>query len=115
MHVLQKIKTITANTGAAVVVYAAEETLGVIRNFFGEEAAKIDFRDFDDWNDFLIAFREVKANDCLWILLSRRDGLSYHPIMPKIPGYLNRYLQNNNFILIYPQQDEEAEKGPFLI
>lgn len=114
-HVLQKIKTITANTGAAVVIYAAEETLAVIRKFFGEDASKMDFRDFDDWNDFLIAFREVKANDCLWILLSRRDGLSYHPIMPKIPGYLNRYLQNNNFILIYPQQDEETEKRPFLI
>lgn len=114
-HVLRKIKTITANTGAAVVVYAAAGTLEVIRRFFGEEAGKMDFRDFDDWGDFLIVFREIKPDDCLWIQLSRRDGLSYHPIMPKIPGYLNRYLQNNNFILIYPQQDAEAENRPFLI
>lgn len=114
-HVLHKIKTITANTGAAVVVYAAAATLDVIRRFFGEEAVKMDLRDFDDWGDFLIVFREVKANDCLWIQLSRRDGLSYHPIMPKIPGYLNRYLQDNNFILIYPQQDQDSGNNPFLI
>lgn len=114
-HVLRKIKTITANTGAVVVVYAAAATLDVIRRFFGEEAAKMDLRDFDDWGDFLIVFREIRANDCLWIQLSRRDGLSYHPIMPKIPGYLNRYLQGNNFILIYPKQDQEAGNCPFLI
>lgn len=114
-HVLRKIKTITANTGAAIVVYAAAETLEVIRRFFGEETVKMDLRDFDDWGDFLIVFREVKANDCLWIQLSRRDGLSYHPIMPKIPGYLNRYLQGNNFILIYPQQDQDSGNNPFLI
>lgn len=114
-HVLRKIKTITANTGAAIVVYAAAETLEVIRRFFGEETVKMDLRDFDDWGDFLIVFREVKADDCLWIQLSRRDGLSYHPIMPKIPGYLNRYLQNNNFILIYPQQDQDSGNNPFLI
>lgn len=114
-HVLRKMKTITANTGAAVVVYAAADTLTVVREFFGGEASKMDLRDFDDWNDFLIVFREIKANDCLWILLSRSDGLSYHPIMPKIPGYLNRYLKNNNFVLIYPQQAEETENHPFLI
>ena len=73
------------------------------------------FKVFDNWEDFLIIFRDTRINDCMWVLLSRKDGISYHQIMPKIPRYLNKYFQQNNFILIYPKQANMEENNPFLV
>lgn len=36
--------------------------------------------------------------------MSRPSGISYTQQMNKIPGYLNKYFQQNSFILIYPFQ-----------
>lgn len=115
VQVMRKIKTIIANTGAVSVLYGAHESIEAAKGYFGNDAGEIDYREFDDWNDFLIVFRDVKVNDCMWVFLSRKDGLSYHPVMPKIPGYLNKYFRQNNFILIYPVQGNPIENGPFLI
>lgn len=115
IHVMRKIKTIIANTGAVSVLYGSHESIDAAKGFFGNEAGEVDYREFDDWNDFLIVFRDVKSNDCMWVFLSRKDGVSYHPVMPKIPGYLNKYFRQNNFILVYPEQGSSVENGPFLI
>lgn len=114
VHVMRKIKTIIANTGALSVLYGSHESIDVAKTFFGNDA-EVEYREFDDWNDFLIVFRDVKSNDCMWVFLSRKDGVSYHPVMPKIPGYLNKYFRQNNFILVYPEQGNPMENGPFLI
>lgn len=31
------------------------------------------------------------ATDCLWVVMSRRDRLSYHPAMSKVPGYMEQF------------------------
>ncbi len=36
--------------------------------------------------------------------MSRSNGISYTQQMNKIPVYLNKYFQQNSFILIYPFQ-----------
>lgn len=115
IHVMRKIKTIIANTGAVSVLYGSHESIDAAKGFFGNDMGEVDYREFDDWNDFLIVFRDVKSNDCMWVFLSRKDGVSYHPVMPKIPGYLNKYFRQNNFILVYPEQGNPIENGPFLI
>ena len=48
--------------------------------------------------------------------MSRKNHLSYHSKMAKMPLYLNRYFQKNSFILVYPVQiatdDEISENSP---
>ncbi len=36
--------------------------------------------------------------------MSRHNGISFNPSMNRIPGYLNKYFQQNSFILVYPLQ-----------
>jgi hypothetical protein len=53
--------------------------------------------------------------------MSRKEHQSYDPNMDKVPGYLNKYFQENNYLLIYPMQsgvkeDENADlKNPSAI
>ena len=53
--------------------------------------------------------RELRTDDCLWLVMSRRERISYQPAMNKIPAYLDQYLGRNSFVLIYPVQAGDPE------
>ncbi|MDP3471892.1 MAG: cation:proton antiporter [Algoriphagus sp.] len=101
---LLRIWNIGSNTGAKLVFYATGETIGYIKQVQKRQDLPVDYVPFEDWEDFLIISRDLKTNDALIVVLSRKNGLSYDPIMKKIPKYLNKYYQTNNYILIYPMQ-----------
>lgn len=101
---LIKIWNIARNTGAKLLFYAPEKTLNYIKDIHSKHPIEAEFHEFHDWNDFLILSRDIKNDDNLLVVLSRKDHPSYNINMPKIPSYLNKYFQTNNFILIYPIQ-----------
>jgi Kef-type K+ transport system membrane component KefB/nucleotide-binding universal stress UspA family protein len=101
---LIKIWNLGRNTGAKLVFYGPEQTLSYIRNINTKHPVESEFHEFNDWNDFLIISRDVKLDDNLIIIMSRRDRPSHHQNMSKVPTYLNKYFQASNFILIYPIQ-----------
>ena len=102
--VMNRVWNVLQNTGAKVVFYGSEDTLKAIKKLFAKRAGEISYVNFSDWDDFLIVFRDVKADDSMWVIFSRKEGYSYDPVMPRIPGYLNKYFQSNSFILSYPIQ-----------
>lgn len=101
---LVKIWNISKNSGAKIHFYAGASTLKYLQDVNKKHPIECTFTEFSDWNDFLIISRDVKQDDNLILILSRRDRPSYHHSMTKIPGYLNKYFQSISFILIYPMQ-----------
>jgi Kef-type K+ transport system membrane component KefB/nucleotide-binding universal stress UspA family protein len=101
---LVKVWNISRNSGAKLIFYASAQTLRYIEDVNKKHPIECEMHEFDDWNDFLIISRDIKTDDNLILILSRRDRPSYHPNMVKIPQYLNKYFQNTSFILIYPMQ-----------
>ena len=71
---------------------------------------RIDYHDFSNWDDFLIFSREVKKNDLLLIISSRRGHVSFQASLDKLPYYLSNYFTENSFLIIYPQQVERGIK-----
>lgn len=112
--ILNKIWNVMQNTGSKIVFYASGETLESIKTFFSKKNGEISYVDFCNWDDFLIVFRDIKTDDNLWVLLSRKKGLSYDTIMLRIPGYLNKYFQANSFVLTYPIQAGTDESTRYL-
>lgn len=104
IKVLDRVWNVLQNTGAKVVFYGSESTLAAVQKLFKRRAGEISYQTFNDWEDFLIVFRDIKSDDGMWVLLSRKDGICYNPIMQKIPGYLNKYFKPNSFVLVYPVQ-----------
>lgn len=101
---LVKVWNIARNTGAKLVFYANLETLKYIKDVHSKHPIDCEFYEFPDWNDFLILSRDIKNDDNLIIVLSRKDQPSFHSSMNKIHTYLNNYFQTVSFILIYPMQ-----------
>jgi Kef-type K+ transport system membrane component KefB len=101
---LIKLWNIARNTGSKLVFYAPKNTLRFIQEIQTKHPVESEFLEFEDWDDFLILSREIKDNDNLILVLSRKDKVSYHQNMVKIPVYLNKYFQATSFILVYPIQ-----------
>ncbi|HMP91990.1 MAG TPA: cation:proton antiporter [Phnomibacter sp.] len=101
---LVKLWNISKNTGSKLVIYAPEETISVIEKIAQKHPAPIEYHRFSNWEDFLIISRDVKPNDCLFIIMSRKNFISYSPTMAKIPHYLNVYFEEVSFVLVYPLQ-----------
>jgi hypothetical protein len=93
------------NTGAKLVFFASDATLKLLARIHARHPVEAEFHPFDNWDDFLILARDVKADDNLLIVMSRKNRISYNTAMSRIPKYLNKYFSSNNFILIYPVQE----------
>lgn len=106
---LIKLWNIGRNAGAKLIFYSGKQTLEFIKDINIKHPIDCEFIEFDDWNDFLIISRDVKTDDNLILVLSRKDRPSYHNKMAKIPAYLNKYFQTTSFILIYPMQSGISE------
>jgi len=105
---VNKVWNIIHNSGAKAVFYASEDTMVYLKEMYKKRPIEAEFSSFDDWDDFLIMSREIKSDDTLWVVMSRRERLSYHANMSRIPNYLNKYFQSNSFVLVYPIQAEET-------
>jgi len=99
------------NTGAKLVFYAYPKTLDYIKEINQKHPIDVEFVEFNDWEDFLIISRDMKSNDALMIVMSRKSGVSYNDVMGKMPKYLNKYFIVNNYILVFPMQSDTDNKG----
>jgi hypothetical protein len=86
------------------VFYATKDTLRFIEEIKVKHPIECEFLEFNDWDDFLIIARDIREDDNLIIVLSRKDKPSYQSQMTKIPSYLNKYFKSTSYILTYPMQ-----------
>lgn len=109
---LLKLCNMVGNTGTKLVFYGSTNTLNIIQQVFAKYSFKPIYIEFSNWKDFLILSRDIKQDDSMWIVLSRKNHISYNNSMPKIPIYLNKYFKKNNFILVFPMQSNiESQIG----
>ena len=102
---LQRIRQLARNTGAKVAFFASDATLQHIRPRRERKApANIGFVPFDRWDDLPSLEHDLRDDDCLWFVMSRRDRVSYHPAMSRISGYLEQVFAGYSAVLVYPVQ-----------
>jgi len=103
---LNKLLHIAKDNGLAIAFYANPATLDVIKDRTQRSNTTLDitYKEFNDWNDFLIFSREIKPNDLFAIISSRKGGASYMQPLSKLPHYLSSYFKGNSFMIIYPKQ-----------
>lgn len=106
---LTKIWNLGKNTGAKLSFYGNEDILEILKHVQQIHPIDADFTEFDNWHSFTKLADEVGNNEALMIVMSRRNKVSYHPVMKKVPDYINTYFKNTNFMLLYPVQSTSNE------
>lgn len=99
-----KVWNISRNTGDKLIFHGTESTLKILKELHSKHPVEAEFHVFEDWDEILALTREIKIDDNLIIVMSRKGKPSYHPKMANVPNYLNKYFKTNSFILIYPVQ-----------
>lgn len=101
---LVRVWNLVRNSGSKIVFYGNAAVLSVLKEVKGKHSLDAEFLEFVDWDDFLIISRDIRENDALMVVMSRRNCPSYFRQMSLIPNYMNKYFQANNCGLIYPIQ-----------
>ncbi|MCF8215619.1 MAG: cation:proton antiporter [Chlorobium sp.] len=107
-----RLASMVANTGSKLVFYADKQTLSYLKESHAGSFPNAEYKMFRNLNDFSGLAKEIRNDDNLVVVMSRRNYRSYHSRMAKIPSYLSRYFKNNSFILIYPVQSRNDEEVP---
>ncbi len=101
---LSKIWHIANNTSAKIIFYSTEKTKSLLDEIKAKHPINAELNILDDWGKFQIFKGEIKNDDNLIIVLSRKNFVSYNSAMDKIPMHINNHFQNINILLIYPSQ-----------
>ncbi len=113
--VVDKLSNVARNTGSKLIFYSSADTISAVKDLLSKTGPDTAYHEFTEWDDFLIIFRDIKKDDNLWVMLSRKNGFSYNNTMQHIPKYLNKYFKDNNFVLSYPSQASAGDGISFLM
>ncbi|MDE5708001.1 MAG: cation:proton antiporter [Alistipes sp.] len=107
---LLRIRHLAHDTGARLIFHAPAQTIQHLRGTRNrKDIAHYDVRE-EGWDNPANLLPEVREDDCLWVVMSRRDRISYQAGMHRIPAYLDETLRGNSFVLVYPVQAGHAEQ-----
>ena len=94
--------------------FGSTEAIAILQNFFKDKNCEVTYVEFDKWDDWRFLLREVRPDDMIWTLLSRKGGFSYVSVMSRVPRFLSRYLSAHSFVLAYPKQATVNEGTMYL-
>ena len=83
---LRRIRYLAENSGVKIVVFAPATTMEYLRPKGRKRTANLDFVPFELWDDLPSLEHDLRDDDCLWFVMSRRERVSYHPAMSRIPA-----------------------------
>lgn len=106
---VQKMLNLAINSGVKIVFYAPETTMQYLKLLNEKKVSSIDYVVSDLWGDLTALSYETKHDDCLWVVMSRRDRISYHPSMNRVPNLMEQYFAGHSFVLIYPIQAGDTD------
>lgn len=101
---IMRIWKLSSNTGEKLMFFGNEASLAIIKDVHKKHPVPAGFQLFTDLDDFPVLTKDVKSDDGLVVIMSRKNAVSYHNAMSRIPKYLIKYFENHNFIMVYPRQ-----------
>ncbi len=108
--IVQKVFRISQEYSIPVVLYSEEKTYEAVQEIAKalKLAGKVNFKNFSHWEDFLVITRDILPRDLIVFVSSRKGSVSYSSYMDRIPSKFERYLSQNNLILVYPQETNDG-------
>lgn len=102
---LSKLIKLAAELSIPLNLNCTERTHQAIMRFckLNKLNAPMNFRMFNAWGDILFLFRELSRLDLVVLVSARRGYMSHNHHMDRLPAKLDRYLDEVNRIVIYPQ------------
>ncbi|KQO24869.1 sodium:proton antiporter [Flavobacterium sp. Leaf82] len=101
-HSLLRVWNIGKNSGAKMSFYANEKTTEILKSIIKKANIEAVFNTVTIWQEAQEAACNLEKDEGLILLMADRGMHSYFSQMQNVPEILNKNLNNNNYILIYP-------------
>ncbi len=103
---VRAIARLTRQIGCKVIFCCAETAQPLIRGVIYHEnyGIRCEFRNVEQWDDFIIISNKILDDDLFVVISARANSVSYDSMMAEMPQFLQRYFQQNNLLVIYPEQ-----------
>ncbi|MCW3161547.1 cation:proton antiporter [Chryseobacterium oryctis] len=101
-HALLRVWNIARNSGATMVFYTPENIMEILQRIIKKANIEAEFIIMQTWRDGEKTASQLQEDEALIVFMAKRGMRSYIPQMRFIPEFLNKYLNNNNYLLIFP-------------
>lgn len=101
-HSLLRVWNIGKNSGAKMSFYANDKTTEILKSIIKKANIEAVFNPVTTWQEAQEAACNLEQDEGLIVLMADRGMNSYFSQMQNVPEILNKNLNNNNYILIYP-------------
>lgn len=103
---VEAVGNLTVQLGCRTIFCCQPETRRYIESvyFNGGYQFRREFRDTNDWDDFVLLANRVNDDDLLIVITSRRSAVSYSSDMDLMPEFMQKYFSSNNLIIMFPEQ-----------
>ena len=105
-----RVRHLAHDTKSRLLFYATEPTLQQLQ----KKRRKVDIATFSAYpaeenleRQISNILQEIKSDDCLWVVMSRKDGVSYQTCMSRVPAFMERSLPQSSYVLLFPVQAAE--------
>jgi hypothetical protein len=105
------ISRLTRQLGCRVLWCCPTDIQPLIRGVVFQEnyGIRSEFRDANAWDDFILLANRVLDDDLLFVICARPSSVSFNNSMVEMPSFLQRYFNQTNLIVIYPEQFGETQ------
>ncbi len=92
--------------GCRIIFCCHPETTPLIRGvlFSGLYQIRAEYRELDNWDDFVLLANFVLDDDLFVVVSARANSVSYSSEMVEVSGFLQKYFSRNNLVVLYPGQ-----------
>ena len=105
-----RVRHLAHDTKSRLLLYATEPTLQQLQ----KKRRKVDIATYSAYpaeenleRQISNILQEIKSDDCLWVVMSRKDGVSYQTCMSRVPAFMERSLPQSSYVLLFPVQAAE--------
>lgn len=104
---------LTRQLGCRIIFCCRADAQPLIRGVIYREnyGIRCEFDTLEDADDYVLLANKIIDDDLFVIIGARANSVSYSSAMADMPSFLQRYFNNNNLLIVYPEQFGE---GPAL-
>lgn len=101
-HSMLRIWNIARNSGAKMSFYGKDKTMLILKRIVKKASIEATFETIGSWQDAQEIAFGLGEDIGLIIVMADKGMHAYVPRMQDVPDLLNKRVNNNNYILIYP-------------
>lgn len=102
----ERLAQIAAQTGCAVTVYGARQTLAAVEKQWKSKGQSLAaaYQEYNSWRDLLPLAHDTRQDHLMVFVCAHKGGISYHHYFEHLPDQIERNFSTRNLLIVYPSR-----------